>query len=233
MRCNMCKWEYCTTNLAGDRKHFLTYCKAFFCNDYAKEISRFKTATLSLSECTIEIFSHLGSLGLNTPPPHPTLLSHLLSWKPQLWKDRTEAADWDWPVSLWLKTAMVCPPTPCMVNGWSFGTSGDPSFSPVAPRAVSSSLRLNRTWGTQMTVKNRQRKWRHHIRLGYILLSNLPLFRRMLELVISDWKHPGTKAACPTLCARPTSQVLGQCPIFFPILPQQNRFRLGSFYACF
>lgn len=122
--------------------------------------------TLSLSECTIEIFSHLGSLNLcNTPPPYPTLLSHLLSWKPQLWKDRTEAADWDWPVSLWLKTAMVCPPTPCMVNGWSFGTSGDPSFSPVAPRAVSSSLRLNRTWGTQMTVKNRQRAWRH-ITLG-------------------------------------------------------------------
>lgn len=173
----------------------------------------------SHSGSTIEIFSRGELLRFHNNTPHPLASPAQLEAAALRRNGRREAADCDWPVSLWLKTAMDCPPTPCMVNGWSFGTCGDASFSPAAPRAASSSLRLNRTWGTQSKVKDGsrtgRRQWRHHVRLGYILNTAVVHPSRMVEMVNRDGKPPVTEAACPTLCARPTSKVLGQCPIFF------------------
>lgn len=91
------------------------------------------------------------------PPCWPSHQSHSLP-APLIWKlpsnmslrrIHRKETDCDWPVSLWLNTAMVCPPTVCMVKGWSLGTWSDASCSPTAPRAVSSSFRLKRTWGRQ------------------------------------------------------------------------------------
>lgn len=80
--------------------------------------------------------------------------------KQALWRSQSctlKPESWLWPALLWLKTAMVCPPTDCMLKGYSFGNCTDlASFSQSPPRAASSSFRLKQTWGGAHTLEHQK-----------------------------------------------------------------------------
>lgn len=80
-----------------------------------------------------------------------TSISCLNNWAAYLtWLSDDTLYHKDWPLSLWLKTAIVCPPTACIVQGWSLGTRSDASSCPTAPTAASSSLRQKVTCETKL-----------------------------------------------------------------------------------
>lgn len=139
-----------------------------FCNHYAKETSSFKTATFSLWFYNGNIFSWRLFGFYNNTPPLPTLLRHLLSWKPWLWVETTER---------WKKTA-----TDLCHSGWRQPWSVRPRHAwwmggPLAPVATHPSPPQRPGWSAPhwgWTVpeednrgsRTRQHQWCLHIRLS-------------------------------------------------------------------